>query len=194
MGTVIRLAAMTVLLGIVTAHPLRRHCPMSRYRLVSETDMKTLRHLQERYEDVVVKDGMKCYQRMLRHKPSACKLEASDRLTLTLERVSLAVDVLTNMTDSPLSDLVSQPLEIFSVLEQDLTLCRRSLLFSDPPTQHVKPWLQHLRRYKKMVSSECLQETVILSLIQLLVEDVKCWASSEQISSPSENPHRPRRV
>ncbi|KAM4642850.1 interferon lambda-3-like [Discoglossus pictus] len=154
MGTVIRLAAMTVLLGIVTAHPLRRHCPMSRYRSVSETDMKTLRHLQERYEDVVVKDGMKCYQRMLRHKPSACKLEASDRLTLTLERVSLAVDVLMNMTDSPLSDLVSQPLEIFSVLEQDLTLC-----VSPSNRQQI-----HTLRHPKIIPNRGLLSYLITTL------------------------------
>ncbi|OCT66339.1 hypothetical protein XELAEV_18042595mg [Xenopus laevis] len=104
---------------------------------------------------------------------------ASDRLILTLERVTLAVDVLTNMSESPLSEFISQPLEFFRSLEDDLKHCRKSPLNSDPPSQQLMPWLNHLKHFREKVSSQCVQDAVLLSLIQLLIEDVMCWANKE---------------
>uniref|UniRef100_A0A6I8T066 Interferon, lambda 3 n=1 Tax=Xenopus tropicalis TaxID=8364 RepID=A0A6I8T066_XENTR len=104
---------------------------------------------------------------------------ASDRLILTLERVTMAVDVLTNITDSPLSEFVSKPLEFFHSLEDDLKHCRKSPLYSDPPSQQLMPWLNHLKHFRERVSSQCVQDAVLLSLTQLLIEDVMCWANKE---------------
>uniref|UniRef100_A0A6I8Q2F1 Interferon lambda-3 n=1 Tax=Xenopus tropicalis TaxID=8364 RepID=A0A6I8Q2F1_XENTR len=104
---------------------------------------------------------------------------ASDRLILTLERVTMAVDVLTNMTESPLSEFVTQPLEFFHSLEDDLKHCRKSPLYSDPPSQQLMPWLNHLKHFRERVSSQCVQDAVLLSLTQLLIEDVMCWANKE---------------
>ncbi|KAE8585894.1 hypothetical protein XENTR_v10021495 [Xenopus tropicalis] len=104
---------------------------------------------------------------------------ASDRLILTLERVTMAVRVLTNMTESPLSEFVSQPLEFFHSLEDDLKHCRKSPLYSDPPSQQLMPWLNHLKHFRERVSSQCVQDAVLLSLTQLLIEDVMCWANKE---------------
>nr|ANQ43299.1 type III interferon 1 [Xenopus tropicalis] len=148
----IRLAAMMVLLVTVTAHPHRRHCHMSRYRSVSPSDIRAVRRLHNEHEKSPFSDGIKCQKKLFRQKPSVCDLKASDRLILTLERVTMAVDVLTNMTESPLSEFVTQPLEFFHSLEDDLKHC---------------------------VSSQCVQDAVLLSLTQLLIEDVMCWANKE---------------
>ncbi|XP_018089340.1 interferon lambda-3 isoform X1 [Xenopus laevis] len=119
----IRLAAMMVLLVTVTAHPHRRHCHTSRYRSLSPSDIRAVRLLHNEHEKSSTNDGIKCQKRMFRQKPSVCELKASDRLILTLERVTLAVDVLTNMSESPLSEFISQPLEFFRSLEDDLKHC-----------------------------------------------------------------------
>ncbi|OCT68128.1 hypothetical protein XELAEV_18039424mg [Xenopus laevis] len=152
MAIPIRLAAMMVLLVTVTAHPHRRHCHMSRYRSLSPSDIRAVRLLHNEHEKSPFSDGIKCQKKMFRHKPSVCDLKASDKQILTLERVTLAVDVLTNMTESSLSEFVSQPLEFFRSLEDDLKHC---------------------------VSVQCVQDAVLLSLIQLLIEDVMCWANKE---------------
>uniref|UniRef100_A0A6I8PVB1 Interleukin 28B (interferon, lambda 3), gene 1 n=1 Tax=Xenopus tropicalis TaxID=8364 RepID=A0A6I8PVB1_XENTR len=104
---------------------------------------------------------------------------ASDRLILTLERVTLAVDVLTNMTESPLAKLLSLPLTMLLSLEDDLKICRKSPLYSDPPSEQLMPWLHHLKHFREKVSSECVQDAVLLSLTQLLIEDIMCWANNE---------------
>ncbi|OCT66340.1 interferon lambda-3 isoform X2 [Xenopus laevis] len=175
----IRLAAMMVLLVTVTAHPHRRHCHTSRYRSLSPSDIRAVRLLHNEHEKSSTNDGIKCQKRMFRQKPSVCELKASDRLILTLERVTLAVDVLTNMSESPLSEFISQPLEFFRSLEDDLKHCRKSPLNSDPPSQQLMPWLNHLKHFREKVSSQCVQDAVLLSLIQLLIEDVMCWANKE---------------
>ncbi|NP_001165237.1 interferon, lambda 3 precursor [Xenopus tropicalis] len=175
----IRLAAMMVLLVTVTAHPHRRHCHMSRYRSVSPSDIRAVRRLHNEHEKSPFSDGIKCQKKLFRQKASVCDLKASDRLILTLERVTMAVDVLTNITDSPLSEFVSKPLEFFHSLEDDLKHCRKSPLYSDPPSQQLMPWLNHLKHFRERVSSQCVQDAVLLSLTQLLIEDVMCWANKE---------------
>ncbi|NP_001165234.1 interleukin 28B (interferon, lambda 3), gene 1 precursor [Xenopus tropicalis] len=175
----IRLAAMMALLVTVTAHPHRRHCHMSRYRSVSPSDIRAVRRLHNEHEKSPFSDGIKCYRKMLRQKPSVCDLQASDRLILTLERVTLAVDVLTNMTESPLAKLLSLPLTMLLSLEDDLKICRKSPLYSDPPSEQLMPWLHHLKHFREKVSSECVQDAVLLSLTQLLIEDIMCWANNE---------------
>nr|NP_001389911.1 interferon lambda-3-like precursor [Xenopus laevis] len=179
MAIPIRLAAMMVLLVTVTAHPHRRHCHMSRYRSLSPSDIRAIRLLHNEHEKSPFSDGIKCQKKMFRHKPSVCDLKASDKQILTLERVTLAVDVLTNMTESPLSEFVSQPLEFFRSLEDDLKHCRKSPLYSDSPSQKLMPWLNHLKHFRERVSAQCVQDAVLLSLIQLLIEDVMCWANKE---------------
>ncbi|OCT68131.1 interferon lambda-3 [Xenopus laevis] len=179
MAIPIRLAVMMVLLVTVTAHPHRRHCHMSRYRSLSPSDIRAVRHLHNEHEKSPFSDGIKCYRKMIRQKPSVCDLQESDRLILTLERVSLAVDVLQNVTESPLTTLVSQPLTMFLSLEDDLKFCRKSPKYSDPPSPKLMPWLNHLKNFRERVPTECVQDAVLLSLIQLRIEDVMCWANSE---------------
>ncbi|KAM4696397.1 interferon lambda-2-like [Rhinophrynus dorsalis] len=179
MDILIRLGAVMVLLVAVSGHPHRRHCHMSRYRSISPSDMRAVRLLQREHEERTFTDGVKCHKKMMRHKPSVCDLRASDRLILTLERVTLTVDVLTNITTSSPSDNLSQPLDVFLALEEDLKFCRMSPVYSDPPSHQLRPWLHHLQHFREKVTLECVQHSVLLSLTHLLMDDVTCWANSE---------------
>ncbi|XP_063794045.1 interferon lambda-3-like [Pseudophryne corroboree] len=172
----VRLVAVIVLAVAVSGSPHGSHCHVSRYLSVSPTDVTALRQLQGVSEKDMSSNATRCYRRMMKHKPSVCDLEPSDRLILTLERVSLAADVLTSMSSSALSDAVSQSLMAFLTLRDDLMICRESPEYREPASQRLRPWLHHLQRFKETASPECVRDAVLLGLISLRVEDVSCWA------------------
>ncbi|KAM9330384.1 uncharacterized protein PAF06_012780 [Gastrophryne carolinensis] len=171
-----RLVILSFVLLAVAGLPRMRVCRKSRYSSVSPSDITTLKQLQHDHEKKMSANAMKCYKRMLKHKPSVCDLTPSDRLILTLERVSLTVEVLNNMSTSTHSDAVTPSLTVFLKLKDDLMTCRGSPEISDPTSTALKAWLHHLQHFKKTSSPDCIQEAVILSLIPLRVEDVTCWA------------------
>lgn len=172
----IRLVVLSILLVAVSGHLHRRLCPKSRYLSVTSSDITTLKELQHDQEKNMSTNAIRCYRRMLRHKPSVCDLTQRDRLMLTLERVSLTVGVLTNMSTSAQSETVKQALMLFLKLKDDLMVCRGSPEDSKPTAPELKLWLHHLQHFKETAPLDCVQEAVILSLIPLRVEDVTCWA------------------
>ncbi|XP_075042029.1 interferon lambda-2-like [Mixophyes fleayi] len=172
----IRLVVLTVLFVAVSGYPHGRHCPVSRYITVSPTDIKLLKQLQSESEKNMTINSMRCHRRMLKRKPFVCDLKPSDRLILTLERVSLTVDVLANMSTSALPDPVSQSLMVFLKLRDDLMICKKTPVYSELASKRLRKWLRYLQRFKEAASPECVQDAVLLSLISLRVEDVSCWA------------------
>ncbi|XP_071980221.1 interferon lambda-3-like [Engystomops pustulosus] len=170
-----RLVVLSIVLVAVSGHPHRRRCPMSRYKSLSTEDITAIRQLQNDHEKNMSPSAIKCYRRMVRHKPSGCDLEPSDRLILTLERVSVTVDVLENIPMSDVSDSGSKSLMIFLQLRDVFMICKESPGISETPSEQLKPWLHHLQYFMDLASPQCLQDAVILSLIPLLVEDVGCW-------------------
>ncbi|KAM4019992.1 uncharacterized protein ACNLHF_000588 [Anomaloglossus baeobatrachus] len=172
----IRLVVFSIVLVAVTGHPHRRRCPMSRHQSVSSSDIRVIRQLQNGHEKNMSTSAIKCYKRMMRHKPSVCDLMASDRLILTLERVTITTEVLANLSTFAVPDLASQSLMRFHKIRDDLLICRGSPGHSKTPSEELKPWLHHLKHFVEEASPQCLQEAVLLSLIPLLVEDVGCWA------------------
>ncbi|XP_066438228.1 interferon lambda-2-like [Eleutherodactylus coqui] len=177
----IRLVVFSILLLAVTANPLRRPCRMSRYKSVSSDDMTVIKELQNEHEKNMSTDAIKCYRRMMRHKPSVCDLTPSDRLIFTLKRVSVTVDVLENMSTSAAADPGSQSLRIFLQLRDDLMICKVSPGFNTIPSKQLKPWLHHLQHFMDEASPQCLQDAMLLSLISLMVEDVGCWAHGKKL-------------
>ncbi|XP_044162233.1 interferon lambda-3-like [Bufo gargarizans] len=172
----VRLVVFCILLVAVTAHPHKRRCSMSRYKSASSADIKIIRELQNEHEKNMSTSAIKCYRRMIRHKPSVCDLKPSDRLILTLERFTITTEVLVNLSTSDVSDPVSQSLMMFLKIRDDLLICRESPGHSKTPSEELTPWLHHLQHFVEEASPQCLQDAVLLSLISLMVEDVGCWA------------------
>ncbi|XP_077334719.1 interferon lambda-2-like [Lithobates pipiens] len=172
----IRLVVLSILLVSVSGRLHRRLCPKSRYLSVTSSDITTLKELQHDHEKNMSTNAMRCYRRMLRHKPSVCDLTQRDPLILTLERVLLTVEVLKNMSVSAQNDTVKQALMVYLKLKDDLMVCRGSSEYNEPTSPELKLWLHHLQHFKEAASPDCVQEAVILSLIPLRVEDVTCWA------------------
>ncbi|XP_071979607.1 interferon lambda-3-like [Engystomops pustulosus] len=172
----IRLVVLSIVLVAVSGHPHRRRCPMSRYKSLSTEDITVIRQLQNDHEKNMSPNAIKCYRRMVRHKPSGCDLEPNDRLILTLERVSVVVEFLENVSTSDVSDPGFKSLLIFLKLKDDLLTCKESSGISEFPSEQLKPWLKHLQIFLDTASPDCLQDAVLLSLIPVLVEDVGCWA------------------
>ncbi|XP_073468368.1 interferon lambda-3-like [Aquarana catesbeiana] len=172
----IRLLVLSTLLVAVSGRLHRRLCPKSRYLSVTSSDITTLKELQHDHEKNMSTNAMRCYRRMLRHKPSVCDLTQRNRLILTLERVSLTVEVLTNMSVSAQNETVKQALMVFLKLKDDLMVCRGSPENNESTSPELKLWLHHLQHFKETASPDCVQESVILSLIPLRVVDVTCWA------------------
>ncbi|XP_044162235.1 interferon lambda-2-like [Bufo gargarizans] len=172
----VRLVVFCILFVAVTGHPHKRRCLMSRYKSVSSTDIKIIRELQNEHEKDISTSAMKCYRRMMRHKPSVCDLNPSDRLILTLERVTITTEVLANLATSDVPDPVLQSLMMFLKIRDDLLICRESSEYSSTPSDELMPWLHHLQYFLEEASPQCLQVAVLLSLISLMVEDVGCWA------------------
>ncbi|XP_077334717.1 interferon lambda-2-like [Lithobates pipiens] len=172
----IRLVVLSILLVSVSGRLHRRLCPKSRYLSVTSSDITTLKELQHDHEKNMSTNAMRCYRRMLRHKPSVCDLTQRDPLILALERVSLTVEVLKNMSVSAQNDTVKQALMVYLKLKDDLMVCRGSSEYNEPTSPELKLWLHHLQHFKEAASPDCVQEAVILSLIPLRVEDVTCWA------------------
>ncbi|XP_075690587.1 interferon lambda-2-like [Rhinoderma darwinii] len=172
----IRLVVFSIVLVAVTGHPQRRSCPTSRYKSVSSADIRVIRQLQNEHEKNMSTSAMKCYRRMMRHKPSVCDLTSSDRLILTLGRVTVTTEVLENLSTSAVPDPVSQSLMILLKIRDDLLICKDTPGHSGTPSEQLKAWLHHLQQFMEAASPQCLQDAVLLSLIQLMVEDVGCWA------------------
>ncbi|XP_075690589.1 interferon lambda-3-like [Rhinoderma darwinii] len=175
----IRLVVFSIVLVAVTGHPHRRRCPMSRYKSVSSADIRVIRQLQNEHQKEMSINAIRCYRTMMRDKPSVCDLMPSDRLILTLERVSVTVDVLENTSMSGDADPGSQSLTFFHKLREDLMICKESPGYSETPSEKLKPWLHHLQHFIDTASPQCLQDAVLLSLIQIMVEDLGCWANGK---------------
>ncbi|XP_040181138.1 uncharacterized protein LOC120914527 [Rana temporaria] len=157
---VIRMLVLMVLIALASGRPHRKLCPVSRYLSdLSSADMTVLKKLQH-------------------HHVSMTTIWPSDSLIVTLEQVSLAVDVLSDMSNYAVSDPKTQALMIFLKMKDDLTICRESVEYNEPASSHLKPWLHHLQHFQESASSDCVQDAVMLNLIPLR-EDVKCWALSQ---------------
>ncbi|XP_040262299.1 interferon lambda-3 [Bufo bufo] len=167
----IRLLALLVSLVVVGGRPHRRLCPLFQHSSMSTSEVKSLRHLRNDQQKKISGDGVKCYTTMTRHKTSICDLTPSDRLILTLERVSLTLDVLTNMSTS---DTVTNSMKAFLKLRDQLTICRELPKYSDPASEQLEPWLSHLQDFKEKASPQCVQDAVVLNLISLRMQNVMC--------------------
>lgn len=174
----LRLVLLSFILVAVMGRPHVSVCRTSRYLSVPPSDITTLRQLQHEREKNMSSNATRCYKRMLRHKPSVCDLTQSDRLMITLERVSLTVEVLKNMSTSTLPDAVTPSLAVFLRLKDDLMTCRGPTTLREATSAPLRAWLHHLQHYKETASPDCIQDAVILSLLPLRVEDVTCWALS----------------
>ncbi|KAM4021306.1 uncharacterized protein ACNLHF_001364 [Anomaloglossus baeobatrachus] len=93
----------------------------------------------------------------------SCDLKGRDRLPLTLDRVSLVINVLENVT---VTELVKQNLEAFYILESDLMNCEME------KSPELKTCRHHLKHYRATVTHECLKNDVLLSLVWFLTEDM----------------------
>ncbi|KAM8952245.1 uncharacterized protein RCH25_043034 [Pelodytes ibericus] len=166
MATISHMAAVTivsVLLGTVIGHPHRRHCQLSRYKSIPPSVMAEVRELQNPEEEKEM--GVKCAHHGLRLKRfPQCDIKGHERLTLTLHRVSLAVEVLHNR---------SHNLDLFSALKKDLSTCNL------PSSSVLDTCRGHLDRYMEKVSDECLHHDVLLNLVWLLVEDLRSLTHGE---------------
>ncbi|XP_040262304.1 interferon lambda-3-like [Bufo bufo] len=129
------------------------------------------RHKTTKQQKKISVDGVKCYTTMTGHKTSICNLKPSDRLILTLERVSLTLDVLTNMSTS---DAVTNSIKAFLKLRDQLIICRSLPEYSDPASEQLEPWLSHLQDFKDKASPQCVQDAVVLNLISLRIQNVMC--------------------
>ncbi|XP_071979606.1 interferon lambda-2-like [Engystomops pustulosus] len=173
----IRLVVLSIVLVAVSGHPHRRRCPMSRYKSLSTEDITVIRQLQNDHTQNMSSSALRCYRRMIRHKPSVCDLKSSDRLIMTLKRITITTEVLANLSTSAVPDPVSQSLMMLLKIKDDLLICRGSPGQDGGTTsEQLKPWLHHLQHFVEEASPQCLQDAVILGLIPLLVEDVGCWA------------------
>ncbi|XP_077344757.1 interferon lambda-3-like [Lithobates pipiens] len=175
----IRLLALTIFIAVVSGRPHGKTCPLSRYLSVSSADMTVLRQLQHGHENAMSIKAMSCYRRMLRHKPSACDLTSSDALLLTLEQVSLVIDVLSDMSTFAVTDPVTQALMIFLKMKDDLMTCRESMEYSGPASPQLKAWLDHFQHFQEVVPLDCVRHAVLLNLITLRMENVTCWALNQ---------------
>ncbi|XP_044162214.1 interferon lambda-3-like [Bufo gargarizans] len=133
------------------------------------------RHKTTKQQKKISGDGVKCYTTMTGHKTSICDLKPSDRLILTLERVSLTLDVLTNMSTS---DTVTNSMKAFLKLRDQLIICRELPEYSDPASEQLEPWLSHLQDFKDKASAQCVQDAVMLNLISLRMQNVMCPSDS----------------
>ncbi|XP_053330125.1 uncharacterized protein LOC128503955 [Spea bombifrons] len=171
MASVIQMAAvslLSVLLGAATGHPHRKHCHLSKYRSISLGEMAELRELQNHEEEMEV--GVKCHHGLRLKRFPQCDLKGEERLTLTLHRVSLAVEVLQNLSGS---DRGHRSLDIFSSLKKELSSCKMR------NSSVLESCRGHLMKYSETVSAECLRRDVLLNLVWLLVEDVRLLIPGE---------------
>ncbi|KAG8552767.1 hypothetical protein GDO81_003046, partial [Engystomops pustulosus] len=173
-----------IVLVAVSGHPHRRRCPMSRYKSLSTEDITAIRQLQNDHvggnvlqfrHRALYLQCTRCYRRMI-DTSRLYDLKSSDRLTMTLKRITITTEVLANLSTSAVPDPVSQSLMMLLKIKDDLLICRGSSGQDDGPSDQLKPWLHHLQHFVDEASPQCLQDAVILSLIPLLVEDVGCWA------------------
>ncbi|KAJ1109068.1 hypothetical protein NDU88_006436 [Pleurodeles waltl] len=102
--------------------------------------------------------------------------QGHDRLVFVEKKVALAVRVLENITNPELLKYVSKPLQMLEHIRRNLGQCVNSRVQEIPPSQHLDTWLKEFNKNKDMESQECLEKTVILNLIQMLNEDIKCTA------------------
>ncbi|KAJ1109072.1 hypothetical protein NDU88_006439 [Pleurodeles waltl] len=103
-----------------------------------------------------------------------------DRLVFVEKKVSLAVRVLENITNPELFEHVSKPLQMLEDIRRSLGHCVNSRAHENRPSQHLDTWLKEFNKIKDTESQECLEKTVILNLIQMLNEDIKCAAYMDQ--------------
>ncbi|KAJ1109067.1 hypothetical protein NDU88_006436, partial [Pleurodeles waltl] len=103
-----------------------------------------------------------------------------NRLILVEKKVALAIRVLENISNSELSKCVLKPLHMLEDIRRSLGHCLISKAPGHQPSRQLATWLQEFARNKVMESQECLEKTVILNLIQMLNEDIKCAAYMDQ--------------
>ncbi|XP_069800154.1 uncharacterized protein [Dendropsophus ebraccatus] len=177
MATIVRIV---LLLALYTAclqdpaegHPLHKRCPMSKYKKLQPDTMDAARRLQN-----LQKIKASCTQGLLLENVTNCDIMGTARLPLTLQRLSLVINVLENINTTgnfKKTDLVKRNLEAFSILQDDLMNCDRV------ESPNLRDCESHLDQYRTTVSSECLENDVLLNLLWILVEDVGYCVHGDQ--------------
>ncbi|XP_071980871.1 uncharacterized protein [Engystomops pustulosus] len=163
MAAIIRITAFLVLLYVflqdtAEGHPLQNQCYMSKYKKIQPSIMAPARMLQNQQ-----KKRPSCHQGLHLRKFKYCDIKGRERLLLTLQRISLVVNVLENMNKTK---VVTQNLEAFSILQGDLMNCE---VIKSPELNSCR---HHLHHYRETVTKECLENDVLLSLEWILTEDL----------------------
>ncbi|XP_078518499.1 interferon lambda-3-like [Lissotriton helveticus] len=151
-------------------------CRLSKYWNLP-SHLKAAQDLRDKYEETMQPNVWKCSRKILQQRPSVFHFKGHDRLVFVEKKVALAVRVLENISNSELSKYVSKPLHILEDIRRSLKRCQEiSKAPGHQPSQHLDTWLQEFNRNKDLEFQECLEKTVILNLIQMLNEDIKCAA------------------
>ncbi|XP_069502371.1 interferon lambda-3-like [Ambystoma mexicanum] len=177
---ILAMAALTIL--TTEAFPRRPHakCRISQYKTLLPSQLRAVQELRDKYEETLLSQIQRCSVKLLQQRPSVLHFTVQDRIILVEEKVALAVQVLKNFSDPELSKYVSKPLETLVAIKEDLRHCHSSRTHVSRPSPRLDIWLQKFNKEKEMESQQCLQETVILNLFQILNEDVKCAAYMEE--------------
>nr|NP_001389912.1 interferon-like LOC124629397 precursor [Xenopus laevis]ANQ43344.1 type III interferon 1 [Xenopus laevis] len=154
-------------------HPTHRErCPLSSYQTVLPSDITAARQLQNQ-----TRVSLKCHQGLRLSSFPECDIKGNGRLRLTLHRVSLAVRLLKNMTKSK---LVLRNLELFGALHETL-LCNTSHSDKVPTHPVLESCTDHLVTYTKDTSAGCIEQDILMSLVWLLIEDMRFLVDEDQL-------------
>nr|ANQ43305.1 type III interferon 1 [Xenopus tropicalis] len=177
-------AVVFTLLPTLGGHPTHRErCPLSGYETVLPSDIIAAKELQNQ-----TRMSLKCHQGLRLTSSPECDIKGNGRLMLTLHRISLTVRVLKNMTKSK---LVLRNLELFGALQETL-LCNTSHSYKVPNHPVLESCAGLLATYTKETPAECIEQDVLLSLVWLLIEDVRFLFDGDQIERGSKKKDAPQ--
>ncbi|XP_069063609.1 interferon lambda-3-like [Pleurodeles waltl] len=158
----------------------RGTCHLSQYQTVLPSHLRATQDLRNKHEETMQTNVWKCSRKIFQQRPSVFHFKGHDRLVFVEKKVSLAVRVLENITNPELFEYVSKPLQMLGDIRRSLGHCVNSRAHENRPSQHLDTWLKEFNKIKDMESQECLEKTVILNLMQMLNEDIKCAAHMDQ--------------
>ncbi|XP_055991623.1 interferon lambda-3-like [Sorex fumeus] len=152
-------------------------CHLAPFQSLSPEELQAFRRAKDALEDTLLQKAWNCNARLFPRTHDLRQLQVWERPVALEAELALTLQVLGAMTEPSLESVLDRPLDTLYHIHSKVQACVPSQPTGRPqPRGRLQRWLQRLQEAPHKESQGCLEASVTLNLIRLLIWDLRCVA------------------
>ncbi|XP_055991654.1 interferon lambda-2-like [Sorex fumeus] len=152
-------------------------CHLAPFQSLSPEELQAFRRAKDALEDTLLQKAWNCNTRLFPRNRDLRQLQVWERPVALEAELALTLQVLGAVTEPSLESVLDRPLHTLHHIHSKVQACvHPQSTGSAQPRGRLQRWLQRLQEAPHKESQSCLEASVTLNLIRLLIWDLRCVA------------------